>query len=450
MSLHTFDAQTLSSLYRRRELSPREVIHNILGRIDGLQERFNAYRVVDAEGALHQAAASEARWLRGTPLSELDGIPVALKDLLHVRGLPTRKGSLASPDHAQHKDAPVAARLREAGAVLLGKTQTAEFGWSSLTETALGGITRNPWNADHVCGGSSGGAAVAAALGLAPLQVGTDGGGSIRVPAAACGVFGFKPSYGRVAGWPAAHNGTLFHIGPLTRSVGDAALLLNAIAADDVRDWTSLPTERRDWRAGLGDGVRGLRIAYSPNLGFADVDPAIARIVEKAARHFEDLGAFVEDADSGLADPRHILDRLAAERAVRLRRDIDPERFELIDERIRAAVIRAEAYTLADVIDANDARADLAVRMRRFHERFDLLLTPVLSQPVPRLGTPIDSLLAAPFNLTQQPAASVPCGFDVHGLPVALQIIGPQHRDDLVLRAARAFESSQPFARLDV
>ena len=202
-SLLELDAHQLAPLYHQRRLSPREVLQAVLTGIEAQQQRVNAYSYVDIDGALAQAAESEARWVQGRPLGPLDGVPVAFKDLLHVRGWPTRKGSLATTDTLRADDSPAAARLREAGAVLVGKTQTAEFGWSSLTETELGGITRNPWNPARVSGGSSGGAAVAAALGLAPLHVGTDGGGSIRGPAAANGVFGFKPSYGRVAGHPA-------------------------------------------------------------------------------------------------------------------------------------------------------------------------------------------------------------------------------------------------------
>lgn len=430
--------------YQRRTLSPLDATQAVLARIDATQAQYNAYRVVDAEGALAQARAAEQRWARGEPLSNIDGVPAALKDLLHVRGLPTRKGSLATADTPQPEDSPAAARLREAGAVLLGKTNTAEFGWKGATETALAGITRNPWSAAHSPSGSSGGAAVAAALGMGPLQVATDGGGSIRVPAAVCGVFGFKPSYGRVPGYPPAHNGDLFHIGPITRRVEDAALLLNVLQGDDVRDWTSLPGPGRDWRIGLEDGVRGLTIAYSATLGYVEVAPEIAARVAEAVDVFRQLGACVEEVDPGFADPRPILDALAAERAIRLQREITPERWHLVDADIRAAVEQASRHTLADVITAQTARQELAIGLRRFHVRYDLLLTPVLADSVPLLGQRASAPFVAPFNLTQQPAAAMPIGFDAAGLPLALQLVGPPYRDDLVLRAARALEGASP------
>jgi len=285
---HT-SAHGLLALYRGKAASPVEVTQAILDRIESLQPYYNAYRAVDADSALAQARASETRWLIGKPLGPLDGVPVGTKDLLNVKGFPTRKGSLATSDAVLAEDSPPAARLRESGAVFLGKTQTAEFGLKGLTETKLGGVTPNAWDRSYASGGSSGGAAVAVALGLGPLQVGTDGGGSIRQPAAVNGVFGFKPSFGRVAGYP--HNGTLFHIGPLTRNVTDAALLLNVIAAPDPRDWTSLPAAfEQDWTSGLEGGIKGLRIGYSRTFGYLSVDPELVAIVDAAVKKLADLG----------------------------------------------------------------------------------------------------------------------------------------------------------------
>jgi aspartyl-tRNA(Asn)/glutamyl-tRNA(Gln) amidotransferase subunit A len=439
-----YSASVLLSLYRKRALSPVETLRAILDRIEATQAVYNAYRLVDADGALAQARASEQRWLRGEALSDVDGIPVAFKDLLHVRGWPTRKGSLATPDTPQEEDAPAAARLREGGAVLLGKTNTAEFGWGMSTITELAGATRNAWSTEHSATGSSGGAATAAALGLGPLHVATDGGGSIRVPAAVNGVFGFKPSFGRVPGFPPAHNNTLFHVGPITRTVSDAALLLNIISGYDPRDWSSLPQTGRDWRIGLNDGVRGLRIAYSRTLGYIEVAPHVVTALDRAVNVFRELGAIVEEVDPGFADPRPILDVFAAERAIRLKREIPAERFHLIEESIRQAVERAAPYSLTDFVTASEQRQALAVQLRHFHEQYDLLLTPVLADTVPKLGERANAPFSVPFNLTQQPAASVPAGLDEQGLPIGLHIVGPAHRDDLVLRAARAFEAAQP------
>jgi aspartyl-tRNA(Asn)/glutamyl-tRNA(Gln) amidotransferase subunit A len=348
-------AADLVELFRAKTLSPLEAVRAVLKRIDATAAEFNAFRLVDAEGALAQARDAEARWQRGAPLGSLDGVPVAFKDLLDVRGWPTRRGSLATSEKPVDEDAPAAARLREVGAVFLGKTNTAEFGWKSVTESALAGITRNPWNPEHTPTGSSGGAGTAAALGLGPLHVATDGGGSIRVPASACGVFGLKPSYGRVPGYPPAYNGTLFHVGPIARTVTDAALLLNVISGYDARDWTSLPPDGRDFCAGLDDGVRGLRIAYSRTLGYVKVTALLLSVVDAAVETFSDLGADVEPVDPGFADPRPILDVFAAERAARLRADIPPDRHRLIDP---------------DLWEGGAARpAVLASRLRGGHRR---------------------------------------------------------------------------------
>jgi aspartyl-tRNA(Asn)/glutamyl-tRNA(Gln) amidotransferase subunit A len=434
-------ASDLRDLYARRALSPVEVLRAVLRRIGQTQSPFNAFCLVDGEGAIEQARASEARWSRGAPLGALDGVPVTFKDLLDVKGWPTRRGSLATRDDPAVDDAPAAARLREVGAVFLGKTNTAEFGWKSVTESRLAGITRNPWNADYTPTGSSGGAAVAAALGLGPVHIATDGGGSIRAPASACGVVGFKPSYGRVPGYPPAYNGSLFHVGPIVRTVADAALVLNAISGYDARDWTSLPEDRRDWCTCLGGGVRGLRVAYSRSLGYVTVSPEILAIVDQAVETLSACGAEVELCDPGFADPRPILDVFAAERAARLRADVPDDRYGLVDPELREAVQRAERYTLSDYVAATDARMRLAFQMRQFHERYDLLLTPTMAHSVPKIGDRSDGAFCVPFNLTQQPAISVPCGFDRAGLPVGLQIVGAPHRDDVVLRAACSYEA---------
>lgn len=436
-------ASELIAAYRAKALSPVEVVAATLRRIAELQPHFNAYRAVDADGALAAAKASEARWSKGAPAGLLDGVPVGFKDLLHVKGFPTRKGSLATTDAIQQTDSPPAARLRESGAILLGKTQTAEFGLKGLTETKLAGVTPNAWDRRYASGGSSGGAAVAAALGLGPLQVGTDGGGSIRSPAAVNGVFGFKPTFGRVAGYP--HNGSLFHIGPLTRTVTDAALLLNVIARPDARDWTSLPNDGRDWTADLDSSVKGLRVAYSRTLGYLDVDPAIRAIVDKAVARLGELGVIVEEADPGFSDPSAIIDAINAERAIRLRKEIGDAGFDLIDPGIRKRVESLEKRTLIEVVEANERRTELGIRLRRFHEKYDLLVTPVQSKPVPLVGTAPETPFTFPFNLTQQPGASAPVGFDQNGLPVGLHIVGPQYGDAAVLRLARAFEKLQPF-----
>ena len=303
-------ALDLVELYRTQALSPVEAAEALLARAEALQPKLNAFCVIDRDGALEAARAAERRWRDGEPLGPLDGVPVTIKDLVPMRGFPTRRGSRMIDPVPDTEDGPAVARLREAGAVILGKTTTPEFGWKAIGDSPLTGITRNPWNLDRTPGGSSAGAAAACAAGIAPLHVGSDGAGSIRIPSAFTGIFGIKATFGRVPAHPASPMGLLSNVGPMTRSVRDAALMLNMLARPDHRDPYSLPPERRMYLDGIEDGVRGWRIAYSPDLGYAKVDPEIAACVAEAAQRFEELGAHVEQvgahlrlAAPGAADP---------------------------------------------------------------------------------------------------------------------------------------------------
>src|SRR5213595_2733588 len=274
--LCSLSATELLDAYRRHELSPVEVTRAVLERIEKLNPVLNAFNLV-SDRALDEAKASETRWLRGEPKGLLDGVPVSVKDILLTKGWPTLRGSkTVDAKGPWNDDAPCVARLREHGAVLLGKTTTPEFGWKGVTDSPLTGITRNPWNPAKTPGGSSGGAVAAVAAGMGPLAIGTDGGGSIRIPCSFTGLFGIKPSFGRVPAWPLSPFGTVAHVGPITRSVADAALMLNVLAQPDARDWHALPYERRDWRSGLDQDITDLRIAYSPDLGYASVEREVA------------------------------------------------------------------------------------------------------------------------------------------------------------------------------
>ncbi|NOV24255.1 amidase [Cupriavidus necator] len=438
-------ATALLAHYARRELSPVEALDAILDRVRRYDPVCNAFRFVDADGAREQARASERRWLRGEPLGQLDGVPVSFKDLLHVRGWPTRMGSLVTGDAPQPDDCPAAARLREHGAVLVGKTNTSEFGTKGTTESALAGVTRNPWNPAHTPGGSSGGAAAATALGFGPLHVATDGGGSIRAPSAACGVFGFKPGTGRVPCYPPAHSGTLFHIGPMARSVADAALLFNVISGPDSRDWHALPHEVRDWRQGLDAGIAGMRVAYSRTLGYLAVDPEVGAWCDAAVQRLAALGAVVEETEPGFDNPAPVFRVLWDAGVARLLRDMPAERIALLDPLLQQAAARGRELDAVAYLDATGRRSELGAAMQRFHQRYDLLVTPTLAGVSPPVGASWSAPHCLPFNLTGQPAASVPCGFTRAGLPVGLQIIGPKHADARVLRAARAFEAICPW-----
>jgi len=302
--LELVPATELLERFRRRAVSPVEVVDAVLATIDRADSELNAFCLVDPEQARAAARASEGRWERGGPCGLLDGVPVAIKDLLLTRGWPTLRGSLAiDPEQSWDDDAPSVARLRAHGAVLVGKTTTPELGWKGVTDSPRDGVTGNPWDSSRTAGGSSGGSAAAVARGMATLAVGTDGGGSIRIPAAFCGVFGLKPTYGRVPLWPASPFGTLAHHGPIARTVEDAALMMDVLAEFDSRDWSAMPTPTDSHRTGLDAGVRGLRIGYSPALGYVDVDPEVAALVRDAVDALAGLGATVDEVDPGFADP---------------------------------------------------------------------------------------------------------------------------------------------------
>jgi aspartyl-tRNA(Asn)/glutamyl-tRNA(Gln) amidotransferase subunit A len=451
----------LLRLYRRRELSPVEVVRDALARIARFEPQINAFVVVDREGALAAARTAEARWHQGEPQGLLDGLPATIKDNIDVAGLPSRKGSATTGTASAAADAPAVARLREQGAVILSKTTLPEYGWIGVCHSPLTGITRNPWNRGRTTGGSSGGAAAAALLNLGVLHLGTDGAGSIRIPAAFTGVFGIKPSYGRVPTYPASPFTVLAHQGPLSRTVTDAALMLGVIGGPDGRDATAWNTPAPDFRIGLDDGVRNLRIAWSPRLGYVnELDADVEAAASKAARVFADLGAKVEEIDPGFVEPIDILHAIWDAVAATIVDAVPPAMQEKMDPGLRRMAEAGRRTSLAEYRAAHVRRTELAEHMRRFHERYDLLLTPQMPIPALEAGrvTPADgrfgedwinwSPYTYPFNLTQQPAASVPCGFSADGLPLALQIVGPPRNDALVLRAARAYESACPFATL--
>jgi aspartyl-tRNA(Asn)/glutamyl-tRNA(Gln) amidotransferase subunit A len=449
--LWSLTAAQLLDGYRRHEFSPVEVARAVLARIEALNPKFNAFCLVSQE-IEKEAKASESRWLAGQPRGLLDGVPVSIKDLLLTKGWPTLRGSKAvDPKGPWNDDAPAVARLREHGALLLGKTTTPEFGWKGVTDSELTGITRNPWDRSKTPGGSSGGAAAALASGMGPLAVGTDGGGSIRIPCSFTGLFGLKPSFGRVPAWPLSPFGTVAHVGPMARSVGDAALMLNVLAQPDARDWHALPYEPQDWRTGLEQGVAGLRIAYSPDLGYAKVDAEVASIVKASLSVFTDLGAKVEEKNPGFENPSGIFRIQWFSGAAFLLKGMKNRN--LVDPGLQEIAAEGEKITAHEVLDMQMKRGALGAHMNLFHRDYDLLVTPTLAVPAFEAGREFPpggsrwtdwTPFTYPFNLTQQPAASIPCGLTRAGLPVGLHIVGPRYADALVLRAARAFETARP------
>ena len=450
-------ATELVARYKAKSLSPVEATQAVLDRVDAVNETYNAFCVGDADRALTDARESEARWQRGEPAGLIDGVPATIKDLMLSKGWPTLRGSkTVDPDQAWDEDAPIVARMREHGAVFLGKTTTPEFGWKGVTDSPVSGSTGNPWNPALCSGGSSGGAAVATALGMGTLNIGSDGGGSIRMPGAFCGIFGIKSTFGVVPAYPQSAMSTLSHHGPMTRTVADTALMLTVISEPDPRDWFAGPPLGLDYRAGLEAGVRGLRIAFSRELGWAWCDPDVAALVDKAVSVFAELGAEVEEIETIFDDPTEtmvthwsvglavLVDGMSeAQRAV-----MDAPLLELAEQGRAVDVVALRRIEMA--------REALGRRMNLFHAKYDLLMTPQLPLTAFPTGNEVPpgrgmtrwwewSPFTYPFNLTQQPAATVPGGLTPDGLPAALQIVGTKYADPMVLRAARAYEAAHPF-----
>lgn len=456
--LACLSAHELAALVRSRQASPVEIVEDVLARIAALEPRLNAFVALDAEGARKAAREAEQAILRGDALGPLHGVPVTIKDVQAVAGLPTRRGSRLSDSAPATADAPAVARLRAAGAVILGKTATTEQGWTAVSENPLTGATHNPWKQGYTAGGSSSGAAALAAAGCGPLHLGTDGAGSVRLPAHFCGVVGFKPSFGTVPYVPVPNNGALSHIGPITRDAADAELMLEVMAGPHPADQTTLPGGFR--RDPEGDDLSGLKVAYSPDLGHARVDPEIAATVEAAAMVFEELGAKVELTTPAWGPLGPGLIRALWGPPLLAYAPADGAAEAAMDPGFVACLRETGDAAWRDVHAAQSHRHAYAGAVGRwFAEGWDLLLTPAASVAAFPHGRqvpdhwpahPWDWLVWAefsyPFNLSHCPAVSVPCGLTQDGLPIGLQIIGPRLRDPLVMRTARAFLEARPFA----
>ena len=448
-------AEDLLGHFARRSLSPLEVLQAVTERVARLNPAINAFAVMTPQ-ALAAAGESEGRWRIGRPLGALDGVPVTVKDVVDLAGHPTRRGSRLTDPAPVADDAPSVAGLKAEGAVVIGKTTTTEFGWKSPGDNPLHGITRNPWNLAHTPGGSSSGAAAAAAAGFGPLHIGTDAGGSIRIPAAWSGVVGLKPSFGRVPQWPLGAFGHVAVLGPITRSVRDAALMLGAMARFDLRDPYALPDDRRDWRDGIEEGVAELRVAVLRRPGFeAPVDREGIAAVEDAARILAEAGAEVEEADPGLPDTRDIFGRIWGVALARLVHGFPESRRHLLDPGLLEVARAAGGLTAIDALDGEAMRIEAAHAMARFHQQYDLVLCPSVPAAAPLAEAPASDPMHAlwadwapwtfAYNLTRQPAIAVPMGFTAAGLPRSVQLAAGLYRDDLVLRAARTLEVAQPF-----
>jgi Asp-tRNA(Asn)/Glu-tRNA(Gln) amidotransferase A subunit family amidase len=458
-------ATELAAAIRTKKLSPVEIIDAVLTRIEALNPHLNAFLAVDAEGARATARQAEAAVMRGEILGLLYGLPVSIKDLEPSLGLRCTYGSKFFEERIAEADGAVTERVKAAGGIVIGKTNTPHYGHKDMCDNLIGPPCRNPWKLDRTSGGSSGGAAAAIATGLGPLAHGSDGAGSIRIPSALCGVFGLKPSFGRVPYWPnqdiwAARS----HNGPLTRTVADAALMLRAIAGPDPRDPTSIDHTPGDYVTAVAqslEALRGLRVAWSVDFGYAAVDPQVRRLTTAAAERFTEFGCEVEVVNPDWDNPLQAAKTAwYVSYAARFgaRYDERPDWFEpSFAEMIEAGRgVSGEEHARTSI-----ARTAFYQQVQRFFERYDVLLTPqmpvgawsVERGPSEIDGKPTPSMFdrlsfTFPFNSTGQPAASVPCGFTSEGLPVALQIVGRWHADTLVLQAAAACEQAAPWAQI--
>ena len=453
-------ATELARLIRRKSVSPVEILRATIARAEALNPQLNAICTPMFEAATKDARAAEAAVMRGEHLGLLHGIPTTIKDLALTKGVRSMAGSNLYRDRIPAIDHAHVERLREAGAVLIGKTTVPELGWKGNGDSPVTGVTHNPWKHGMNAGGSSAGAAVCAAAGIGALHQGSDGAGSIRMPAAFCGVYGLKPSYGRIPYWPMPNNGAISHVGPITRTVADSALMLQAMAGPDDRDAASLESEPEDFVGQLEAGIKGLKVAYSPDLGYLRVDPEIAVSVQAAALAFEQLGCRVETVDPGWGDPiatEHVL--FASGFAGMLGHLLD-EWADRLDPGLVALTRHGMTYSAGDYVRAQGERLQYYDKVHAFFQRYDLLLTPSLSvaafdatRLIPEHWEqhPWDWLRWAgfsyPFNLTWLPAATCPCGFTADGLPIGIQIVGGRFQDLRVLQASRAFESARSWAQ---
>jgi aspartyl-tRNA(Asn)/glutamyl-tRNA(Gln) amidotransferase subunit A len=448
--MNDFAGMSIADLSRGLGLklfSPTELLKDVLHRSEKLEPELNMFAHFDPEGALAQAAESEQRIMRGQKLGDLDGIPTSIKDLIAVKGMPMRFGSRSSSSDLVEVDAPAVQRLRAAGAVILGKSTTSEFGCKAVGDSPLSGITRNPLDLSLTPGGSSSGAAAMVAAGLVPYAIGTDGGGSIRIPAALTGLFGIKAQFGRVPVYPVSATPTLAHVGPLTRSPGDAASVLSVISGFDRRDPFSVAGQVPDF-VGATSKDRNLRIAWSPTLGYGRVDPDVAECVTSAVRRLEVLGYNIEEVDIILdTDP---IDMWTAEFyagvGTRLRKTIE-ERPELLDPAVLKVLRLALAQGMQEYYESVFARYAFREKMRGIFENFDILLTPTVPASGIEVGHDVpegfeDKTIVSwatftyPFNLTGNPAASMPVGLTKKGRPAALQIVGSTFDEMSVLSLA--------------
>jgi aspartyl-tRNA(Asn)/glutamyl-tRNA(Gln) amidotransferase subunit A len=460
-------AADLAVLIRNRRLSPVEIMRSTLARVERAQPVLNAFITVCAEEALAASREAESAVVRGDLLRPLQGIPFSVKDLVDTKGVRTTYGSQIFADHVPTVDAVAVARLKAAGAILIGKTTTPEFGQKGLTDAPLFGRTRNAWHADRTCGGSSGGAAVAVAAGLGPIAVATDGGGSTRIPAACNGVVGFKQSLGIVPHDAAADAfGNISYVTPMTRTVMDSALMLDAMAGphpSDPHTMNRVPDAYARAATAEGD-LAGLTLAWRPFLGNAVVAADVLSACTSAVKVFGGLGAEVFEMADDFENAEELwLTVNGSYRLAQYGHHLEKHR-DLMDPALLAQLERAARYSAQELYRAIFLRTKLYRHVQGWFERADIVVTPTLARPALPIehkffdlveidGKPVDTMRRAwypytlPFNMTGNPAMSVPCGWDAQGLPIGLQLIGRLGADAMLLRTAALFEQAQPWVQ---
>ncbi len=448
-------ASAMRRAFAARALSPVEAAQACIARAEEANPSFNAFTFLDREGAIAAARASEARWLKGEPLSPVDGIPATLKDIVWVKTWTVRYGSRTTSDAPFAEDAPSVALMREKGVVFIGQTTTPEFGWKAVTDSSLSGVTRNAWDPSKTSGGSSGGAAVAAALGAGVFHLGTDGGGSIRVPSAFNGVVGLKPTFGRVPAYPASGFGTVAHIGPITRRVLDAAAMLAAMSGRSEKDWAQGVGVLPPLKPADG-GLRGARLGYWREPPCGKLDPEVGAAVDGAAKRLEALGARVEPIALPGQDHLAIFNTLWFSGAAARLQTVPKDKRDLIDPGFLEGAAVGARFTAVDLVVAQARRAEFGAGMDQLLGRYDFVISPATSLPAFGAGLELpDSSYASgrwtewagfsfPINMGQQPALTVPCGRTEAGLPIGLQIIGARGDDAKVLGAGLEFEAAYP------
>jgi aspartyl-tRNA(Asn)/glutamyl-tRNA(Gln) amidotransferase subunit A len=452
-------ARDLARAIVSRDLSPVEAVESSLARLEATEPRLHSFVTVLADQALDDAKRAEAQLRERKTTGPLFGVPISVKDLIAVGGAPLTFGSRSMADNVAPADAVAVERLRRAGAIIIGKTTTSEFGCKAVGDSPLTGSTRNPWDLSKTAGGSSSGAAASVAAGVTAVALGTDGGGSIRIPAAMTGLFGVKAQFGRVPVFPVAANPTLAHVCPIGRNVRDVALLLAVLSGYDARDPHSAPLAAPDYLAACGRDPRTLKIAWSPSFGYAAPDAEVCAIAEAAAQTFSELGCVVEEVDVPIGpDPAMMWTAefyagVAARLAPTLR-----ERRELLDPEVAVTIERALMMDAETYGRAVQMRYAFRESTRKFFDDYDLLLSPTLPVAGVDVGVSIPPRFADrnlvtwvsytyPFNLTGQPAASIPAGFTRAQLPVGLQIVARAYREDDLFAAAAAFETARPWAQ---